>query len=273
MANNVPIFRLKSMGSDRVICKHIGNVEQKDEIIDEPLDLNNNILNIGIVGQYEIYAKACLCNIVGNYLINNIKYPIYYMTLLYSKKFVTGYLFTIFLYFTIDDITIKELTTPNKYINRLMTGKYTMEFVADDDFLSKFLEKMKPEIENYFMERYVEQFELSDEEGKARIMETVINDVNNKLNEYRNIFEPEVVTNINKNKVIEKMQNIYNNKNMKDLILFGLNIREKERIEKSCPDQDYTMPKKIINLKELKENPDIMEEKIDEYINDMSDDD
>ena len=91
---------------------------------------------MGQYGPYQITMRACACNISGSYLISNTKLPVYYATLLYEKQFVSGQLFTLFVYFTLDTETKKVLLHPKNYVNKSMGGKFTLELVSDESFLT-----------------------------------------------------------------------------------------------------------------------------------------
>jgi len=80
-------------------------------------------------------------NIIGNYLLANKKYPVFYLTLIYANQLVSGQLFSKFLYFTPSDDTFELLKQPKQYVNRIMQGKYTLELLSDDDFLATIIEK------------------------------------------------------------------------------------------------------------------------------------
>lgn len=293
MENMIPVFKLKPVGSDRALCKYYGLVSKDENLFDEQIELYDKdgkelegIYAMGSLRNYEICVKACACNIVGDYLLKNNKLPIYYMTLMYNRTFVSGYIFTIFINFTISDESLKDLvkidtTTgnvtvdPAKYVNKLFIGKYTLELVSDDDFLAKYIEYVQPTIESEFMEEYLEEFENANDDIRSQIMEKIAARTTEKLDEYRNLFEPVSLNTINRKKLVRKMIEIYEQDNMRELIKFGLEMREKERIKKSCPDQDYKIPKNIISLKELKDNPDKLDENIDkilEHASDNSDD-
>jgi hypothetical protein len=274
--NSVPVFRLKPMSDERVTCKYIGYVENADKLTDQPIEFDEvnkatgskTIIGLGKCGDYLVYGKASICNISGGYLIKNKKLPVYYMIVLYNKKFVSGGLFSIFLYFTIDDTTMDTLTEPNKYVNRVLTGKYTMELVTDEGFLGELIEKRTPLIEQELMEKYVDEF-TDNESDNDRLMEKIRNEVNEKLDQYRKLFEPIEIKTTNLKSIIKKMRELIISDIYKDLIVEGLRCREEERKDKNCPDMDYKPPdtKKVINLKELKANP----EKIDDIINRLSD--
>lgn len=277
-AEMMPVFRLKPIATASAMSKYIGNIKINEQLVDQEMEMmcdgidktklvQENTYLAGQFYSYEIVAKACICNISGSYIIKNNKLPVYYVTLLYEKRFVSGQLFTLFVYFTLDSETEKKLISPQKYVNRLMTGKFTLELASDESFLPFLLDKKKPEIETELMTKYLDDFDQASEEDKAVIMEKIATETNNKLNKYRQLFDPIEIEYPKKSTVVKKMIELLNSDIFKDAIYAGLEQRENDRREKSCPDSDYKIPKNIINLKEIKDNP----EKLDEIISKLSD--
>lgn len=276
----VPVFRLKPMGDNRCISKYIGNIDETEQLIDQPIEMCGDNLDkkkilgdcayyVGEFGAYELTARSCVCNISGSYLIKNNKLPIYYVTFLYEKKFVSGQLFTLFVYFTIDNETENTLLTPKNYVNRSMSGKFTLELVSDESFLSFLINRRTPEIEDELMKKYADEFnENNTDDDNNKIMEKIKTELNDKLYAYRKFFEVTTINYPKKSLVINKMKEIIDNELFGDMVRTGLLQREIDRKEKSCPDQDYKIPKRIINLKEIREHP----EKLDEYMDNLSDD-
>jgi len=278
----LPVFCLKPQpGNNRVLCKHIGNIDNCEKLCDIPLDIETsdelcsqigkNTLLLASVPNYLIVGKLCSCNIIGNYLIKNDKLPVYYLSAIYSKKFVTGCLFNLFLYFTISNDTKQELTHPNKYINRSMEGSYTLELVPLDDISkeekpqdlknSNFLNKIKKYLEIDTFKKNLGDFEILGEEEQVKFVENMTNEINNKMEQYKELLQPiNFTTYPKKETVIEEMKKIYSNKLFEELVIYSLKIREFERIEEKCPDISYDIPKNIINLKEIHKQPDKLDE-------------
>jgi hypothetical protein len=275
----LPVFRLKPVGEGRCVSKYIGNIDASEQLVDQQMEMacdgldtskvvNEYLYAVGQYGSYEITARACVCNISGSYLIKNNKLPVYYCTILYEKRFVSGQLFTLFIYFDFDSQTEKELLTPKNYVNKLMSGKFTIELVSDESFLTFLLEKKKPEIEEQLMRVYMDEFNCTDDDSaNMDLMKKIEDETTEKLNAYRKLFEPVEIAYPKKSLIISKMNELFKNDLFDDLINKGLEQREIDRREKSCPDQDYKIPKKVINLKEIKEHP----EKLDEIMNNLSD--
>lgn len=263
----LPVFRLKPRSDGNALCQYIGTIDKTEQLTDETIEFaftgsaNNSVNNDKIInkytfsvmqhGSYEVSARSCVCNISGSYLIKNTKLPIYYVTLLYEKQFVSGQLFTLFVYFTIDDETQKKLVSPKHYVNRMMSGKYTMELVSDESFLSFMVDRKRKEF--------------------AEQEPTLTNEhIEEKLNEYRKFFEPEEILFPTRSLLMNKFASLAENKLFKEMVIAGLDQREIDRKKKSAPDQSFKPPKNIIDLKNLKNDPD-MEKKIDDIVNNLSD--
>lgn len=276
--NLIPVFRLKPTDETRCICKWLGNINVEEKLADSAIEFEGSNLDkskisnkytyfIGTYGSYSLMAKACTCNISASYILKNTKLPVSYVTFLYDKRFVSGQLFTMFIYFTFDEDTQKGLDAPVKYVNKLMSGKYTVEFVSDDNFLTHVLDKKRPEIENLLFAEHVNNFDNSTDDEKNKLFAQVAQQTEEKLDGYRKFFQIIEIKKPKNSILFDHMNNIINSPLFDDLVNVGLEMREKERKEKSCPDQDYKIPKRVINLKEIKDNPD----KIDELLDNMSD--
>lgn len=271
--NLIPVFTLKPLffsTSSHATVKYIGNIDQNQNIMDDILEIETdketrerygeNMIFLGNYNEYTITAQFFKCNIPGGYLIQHRKIPVYYMTIQYSRKFCTGYIFTVLLYFTFDDQTIRELSEPKKYINRTISGTYSIELRADEGFFDEFIQIMKPNIENQLFEKYCDQFDESElselSELNVMLMEKISEEVENQIVEYRNMFEPIMITNsLNKKNIIDMMKNVCHHKLFPDLIRVGLFLREKERHDTKCPDQEFSPPKNVINLRDVQKNP------------------
>ena len=284
----IPVFRFKILNQYNAICKYVGGAKKSDKIFDESLDFEKELLSqnpdskdtqvsidLGECGKYDLTVRACKCNVIGDYLIQHRKYPIYYTSLLYSSKFVGGYLMTMFLYFTLDEQTNKEIEgEPKKIVNRRLSGKFTVELVSDDIFLAYLIESKTTEIEQELMEKYTDTFEsLNQDSEKEKLMDTISQEIQTRLDEYRKLFEPIEINYIpTQKRVLEYMVNFFRtHKLMKDLIKFGLKKKDIDRIAERCPDQSYEPPKRKYNIKELRDNPELIEKMIEDLSDQDSD--
>lgn len=291
LRNLVPYFRL-TLGElgGRVTCKLGGYSQPKDKIQDEIIDSIDDKRKESY-GLYETGYITQHCNISASYLVKNDKLPVYCKSVLYSRQFLSGNLFSCYLYFTMDDQTkdfvsgrTKEIISDgkkvvindySKYYNMLMSGKFTMELLTiDDDFLKNFLERKRDDLEAEFMLECVDEFDGANDDEKEIMLSKMNDKIDIMLNVYKKYFEPIEIENPRKNRIIKAMDDLFSNPHMAELIEFGLKFRDKKRIEESCPDQTFERPKKVINLRELKEcEEDNLDERIDEMLENCSDSD
>lgn len=285
--NLTPVFQFKPTFDDRVLCKWIGNITNKDKLHDDVMELDKeyqesltNALGFSELRGYSIHIKLCDCNIAADFLIkkdkdteklviNNRKIPVYYTTIMYANQLVSGMLVTIYLYFTLDDKTVEKIESsgPKKLVNAQLTGKYSIEFVTDEGILSKIIEKSPPFIEEKGMIAYADRFEDMTDEKKATMFEKLEKLVEETHNNYRKIFEAEDIKfTPSKKKFVKLMTDKFKLPGFKDVLKYSLQFREDDRKEKMCPDQDYTAPKRVINLEEFRDDP----KKLDEYIDNLS---
>ena len=169
--NLIPIFQLSPESTTTAKCKCIGTCNDIEKLTDEVIEIEDekkehNILNMGKVCGYDIIGKYCICNITGDYLIKNNKLPVYYLSVIYTKQFVTGCLFNIMLYITIDPECIKRMNNPQKYVNAIIEGKYTIEVITLEE--TEFVNKVKPFLIDRVMVKYVNEFSNSDTDEKKK---------------------------------------------------------------------------------------------------------
>lgn len=271
LASHEPVFRLKIMGEDRVLCKYIGTVESRDKLYDEPIELphQGGVIKFPNEGNYEILGRACACNIPGGHLLKNKKIPIYYISMIYASQFVTGALFNYFLYFTIDQQTSAKLLLPKNYVNRSMSGKFTLELMDSEGFLSFFLKKKRSSIEDDIIESFLEKIELASDDEKIKINSEIQTEVEKKLDKYRQMFEPiQMEGTLNNKKIFTQMENFYRSDDFKELISSCLEFTQIQRLEKMGGNTLKKVPKRVLKLKECLDDPN----KINEYVNNLPSD-
>jgi len=266
--NVIPVFHLKPKSSNRVQCNLSQYVKSEDNIFDDELTIetankNKNTLLVTIMNKYAIVAKFCACNISGDYLLKNTKIPIYYLTILYEKQFVSGCLFNIFLFFNIDNETKETLTEPKKYFKAFMNGYFSVKIVPTDDDYSK---NMKELIENKVMGKYANEFveDYDDCDGcdsdnsNSELLKKVEGEINLEMEKYLSLlsernFEEDIFP--SQKKVFDEFKKITEKDLFTHLIAMGLTIRENARVKEKCPDISYEIPKNVINFKKICENP------------------
>jgi hypothetical protein len=268
----VPIFRVKcNYGSNNVKLNVLGSVIEGTKITDQLMEfetskemekiLGKNIYHICDYDGYTIVGKMFNCNIGASYLINNKKLPIFYMATMYEKKFITGFIPNIYLYFVIDDKTMEEINnTPKNYINRFLSGHYILEIIPDEDFMEKFTEYIKPIIEDKLFVEELSQIktDFDIENLDKEFYENIKIKTAKKIEEYNNLLKPHIFGSYTAPKKIinDYIKPICNSELFKDMLKAGLKIREKERQKQSIETYNFKPPKRVFNLEELKKNPD-----------------
>lgn len=272
----VPYFKLTigQLGG-RATCKLAGYAQPNDKIQDEGIESVDDGKSF-TYGAYDVNYLTQHCHISGSYLVKNDKLPIYNKSVMYSRQFLSGNLFSCYLYFTLDEQTKTALTDYTKYYNRLLSGTFTLELMTiDDDFLDNFIAHKREKLESEYMIDIIDEFENANDEEKENLLSKMTEKIDVLLDVYKNYFKPITIENPRKLKIIQAMDKLFANPHMSELIEFGLKFRDKKRIEESCPDQTYERPKKVINLKDLKEfeGTDELEARIDAMLENCSDSD
>lgn len=267
----IPVFHLKPESSNRVKSILTMYAENEERLCDDQLEIEtpenikeqigNNTLLLGQVNSYVIVGKFCACNIPGDYLVNNNKIPVYYLSIIYNRQFITGCLFNIFIYFEISEDTKKKLNEPKKYYKAYMDGKFTVQFVPSDD---NFIDKIKDLVERDVLLKYQKVIDSSsNDDEKDAIMDKVIEEIMYEMKEYKKFLEPQdfgdrVPT---QKASFNRLNSFCDSVVFKKLLSYGLIFREEERIKSRDIDEElYSIPKNIIKLSDVKNDPSKLEE-------------
>lgn len=274
--NVVPVFRvIPTYGTNEAKIKLKGTIFAGTQFGDESMEFEtddvskekfgNNVMAVHNAYGYMIVGRMFHCNIIGSYLLQNNKFPVFYMSVMYEKKFVTGFMFSIYVYFKANDETMKKMDKPQKFLTSDLAGEYIVEVDADDDFLKKLHSYAKPILEEKYMSELAVD-ENCDEQTMNRMIQSVIDRADARLKEYDNILKPIVLTKYpHKNVIINKyIKELCKNHVFLEMIEHGVKMRDDERRGDTDVNVSYVMPKRIFNFDELKDNPD----KVDELLND-----
>lgn len=275
--NAVPVFRLKtSYGSNTVTTKIIGVTGNEQDLKSERMEFETDTKSINELGKnalfiekykgYTIKAQAYISNIGGTYLVTQPKLPIMYMSILYERKFLSGCIFSIFVFFEISDESKKELTDPQKYINHPITGKFSIEIIRDDNFNDLLNTKFKEHLEEKIMACYSDRFmeiqnnNINNNTEMTNLMEEIQNKSLEEFNTYTKLLDTVYLEHFtNKTKLIKYMTNFAKNEKILELVRFGIDQREEERKTKNDVEL-FEKPKRCINLRDIKNNPEILDE-------------
>ena len=286
LINLEPVFRLKPQRTDdeqdAVEIKFVNYITPTDKLGDEPIQLNvtesekkafgANTHFMGKFNGYDITVNAYRNNITGDYLINNKNLPVCSLQFMYTKNIVVGYLFNIFIYFSLDSLKNPHLTTPKSYVGAKAYGNYILIVDCDKELMDNINEFLTDEkLQEYATEdvaNHITQnnIQLSDDE----LIEMIQKNIEEKREFYKMLLNGKEVTNF---KTIKKFTDdylvpIYNNPHIGGLIKFALDIRAKKRIkEYGGFEGEYKIPSKVLKLEDIKNNPDL----IDKYLGVESD--
>jgi hypothetical protein len=275
--NVIPVFRVNpTYGTNEAKIKLKGTVFVGTKFGDEPMEFEtdaiskdkfgDNILYIHNTNGYMIAGRLFYCNIIGSYLLQNDKFPVFYMSVMYEKKFVTGFMFSIYVYFKANKETMDLMTTPQKFLTSDLAGEYIIEVDADEDFLKKLHSYAKPVLEEKFMNDAATTYDENCSDAEMnRIIQHVMDKVDARLKEYDDILKPITLAKYpNKNVIINKyIKNICKNEVFLEMVEYGVKMRDDERRGDSNTNYSYSMPKRVFDFDELRHNPD----KVDELLN------
>lgn len=121
-----PYFRLKANGKKNMAVRYMGSIGEETQVTDEvylPKKLSpqfdvygRDSIYIEPIDGFDIFGKISWCNISGDHLIKESRYPYIYLTIYYNKKIIFGELIKIYLSIEYD----KSNITDNKQYNDLI---------------------------------------------------------------------------------------------------------------------------------------------------------
>jgi hypothetical protein len=274
------VFRLKPNRTDDEIgecdIKLVGYVSPTDKLGDEPLEIQTTKNEIKVVSKdtllygriegYDITINAYRNNIIGNYLIKNRNLPVCSLQYMYSKNIVIGYLFNIFIYFSLDLSKNYYLKTPKDYVGARIYGKYIMSIDSDKELVDGINNLTDSDLEKYALEDIAEH--MNDKNyTESELVEMIKKNVEEKKEFYKMLVKgKEVKYTKNIKKMAEdNLYVLFKNKHMNGLIKYALEIRAKKRIkEYGAYDGVYKIPERVLKLDDIRNNPDCVDKFIEE---------
>lgn len=263
----IPVFRLKPQKrNSSCIVTHVGYIDTlKETLLDEIVEISTTDYEIKRFGKHTDYIKSLFGyditavimrnNIKGDILLKGEYFPIYSLSIGYTKNTVTGFLFDIFVGFAPNQESLQNLKNPKGVVNANLEGTFTMKVYCDQQTTEKFssfidsldeLVVAEPEIANKIAT-------MSEDDGICYIKEKIdeVTDFYKDLQNGYLIFEYE-----NHDKTIEKLRELYKLNKIDYLIRFALLESEKKRAKKYNAIESYEIPKKVIKLDQIKDNID-----------------
>ena len=263
----IPVFRLKPQKKNSsCIVTHVGYIDTaKETLLDEIVEINTSDYEIKRFGKntdyvktlfrYDITAVIMRNNIKGDILIKGEYFPVYSLSIGYTKNTLTGFLFDIFVGFAPNQESLQTLKNPKGVVNAKLEGTFTMKVYCDQQTMEKYssfidsLDELvveEPEIANKIAT-------MSEDDGIQFIQEK-IDEVKEFYKDLQNgylLFEYE-----NHEDTVEKLRELYRTNKIDYLIKFALLESEKKRAKKYNAIESYEIPKKVIKLNQIKDNID-----------------
>ncbi len=295
----IGIYKIKpSTGSNMATIKWKYNIDapscedEEAKVGDDPMEFDTSSQEIEQVGKntllvdvafgtYQVTAKMFVCNIQNKYITSlTEKYPIYYMTYLYDKKFVSGKIVNYCLYFNLDEQSKQVMMDLKTCIGKTLTGYITLEFVDDEDTIKKYLGFVKTNKEEQLLkELMIAKLDTQDigtkvlgENEMIEIVEEMQVIMHKFMEPYNNFFKPIKLDNfMTRSHVVENYCKSQVKSDMiKNYIKFVLEDREKERMKQY--NFKYDLPKRIFDLAKIRENPELVDSMLNDRDLDRSSD-
>jgi hypothetical protein len=260
----VPVFRLKPVPrTNQCIVQHVAYFNEGDRLHDEIIDIETtetmtqvygkNIYYVGNIDGYDITARITKCNMLGGFLLSNGKLPVYNLCFSYNKTLVKGYLFNVYINFTIDPSCRESLKSPSAYVNAKLSGKFSMDFDCDKSVLEKRADIIQSTLDGT-LEKIVAKY-MFEEKQLDKYSEEISNVFEKESDSiktfFNRLFDGLPIANFPSDKIILNVYlgPLYKSKYISELLRTALVEREKERRSELGIDEDfYTFPENLINF-------------------------
>lgn len=242
----IPVFRLKPNNNDSGTIKYKGcfGNDQKlaDEVVEIPKeenifyneDFGIETLYLGKIKNYDIIANLNKCNLTGSFLLNNNELPVYYLSVNYNSTFVKGFLFEYYLVFNINEESLNQLTSPEKYNNAYLNGKYYFSFNINEEITNNY--------EELFTKFYKKEKNLED------------NEIKHNINIIKTVLDKKYNIDISSfSKIKKHFLDFCKSFHLKDIIELLIDKRECERRKKAGIDENshFKIPENVLDTKDL----------------------
>jgi len=267
--NTEPVFRLKPVYQNNVCeVKLVGYMDPTQKLGDEVIEIDTTENVQELHGKYvdfifKIYGydvTACIYknNILGNYLLKNDFLPVYSISIAYKKTLVDGYLFDIFIGFQLNEESKKLLKDPRKCHNARLYGEFKLKLYCDDEVSQNFDKVLDLVEKNIVKEpQILEKINTMSEEEFSKFLFDELEKRKTFLKELLDGRVLEPLTSVNKTTTF--LRNIYKNNDITPFIKVALDIRQEERRKKYNATDKYEIPQKVLNIKDVEQNPDMLD--------------
>jgi hypothetical protein len=267
--NTEPVFRLKPVYQNNVCeVKLVGYMDPEQRLGDEviEIDTTENVQQLHgkyvdflyNIDGYDITACIYKNNIVGNYLLKNNFLPVYSISIAYKKTLVDGYLFDIFIGFELDRQSMILLQDPKKCHNARLYGEFKLKLYCDTEVSQNFGKVLQLVEKNIVEEpQILEKLNSMNEEEFSTFLFDETEKRKTFLKELLDGKVLEPLTSLTKNTAF--LRNIYKNNDIKPIIKVALDIRQEERRKKYNAIDKYEIPQKVLNIKDVEQNPEMLD--------------
>lgn len=267
----IPIFRLKPQNRESACTvTHVGYIDTaKETLLDEIVEIKTsdyeikrfgkNVDYIKTLNNYDITGIVMRNNIKGDILLKGEYFPIYSLSVGFTKNNNAGFLFDIFIGFAPDQESLKTLKDPKNIVNAKLVGTYTMKVYCDQAVNEKFASFL-----DSLEESIVEDLDVVNTMGtmdEDKALEFLQQKINEKKEFYKDLQNGYLLFEYkNHDEVVNKLRDLYRLHKIDDLIKFTLIESEKKRAKKYNAIESYEIPKNVIKLNDIKNNLDNLSE-------------
>ena len=169
---------------------------------------------------------------------------------MYAKTLVSGFLFDIFIGFQLDEESKNLLKDYSKCVNARLHGKFILKLYSDDEVTENFDLILSTIDDSVIQEPEVlAKMETMSDDDFMKYLDEEITRRKTYLTNLKNGIEIPELHSVTK--TINMLRNVYKNNDLTNIIHYALEVREDERRKKYNAVEEYKIPEKVLNIKDI----------------------
>lgn len=271
-SKTTPVFRIKPLGTNRAVIKHVGYLNDGERLGDEVVELDKpthpdaiaegkNVIPIKNIGDFTITGRLFRCNIVGAHIIASRRYPLMYLDIHYDRTFVSGSLLQIFFSLDMNWEEKKAIKNNANYVNLQYSGKWYMHIDCDDEMKENFEKFLLQVLEDDALDKLYNDNNPETKEKREKITEDDAVDLANKYVKDNRTFYDELMKEKEMEfKSIRKTRDMFvelcQSEKFYNFLKIAMKCREIYRRKQAGIDDNddiYVVPKKITKIQSIQD--------------------
>jgi hypothetical protein len=266
--NTSAAFRIKPLGGSRVTIRYKGIIMETERLGDEIVELDEPIhsdcelvgkhaIPINEIGSYDMLGRLYRANIFGDYIVLESNYPVMFLTVEYSRSFVSGSLLQIYLSMRMDQdqkIAINKTKKYETYKDLKFSGTWNLSIECDPEMKELWKDKITECIKKDVLQEFHYDYEENKEKQLMKpedVVELINNNINTQLKWYEDIMTETAFNFVTVKRARNYFVTLAQDPRLHKLLKVAMDCRIlNRRAEQEMDDEEYVPPDhdKVVRL-------------------------